>query len=170
MRRNHAPGDRRARSQPRKRRNHAAPGYVPDLSLTWADLPYNSTANARGGVAQLVRALPCHGRGRRFESGRSRHFTLYFKDLSLIKGKAWPSLRPWPLRPLPQINDMRVHVACSIGRGRPHTVRRRRANKSRPQHPNCEKAPFNGKNHGQTGIESSMRAHWFGAPPHLEDQ
>ena len=28
----------------------------------------------RGGVAQLVRALPCHGRGRGFESRRSRQF------------------------------------------------------------------------------------------------
>ena len=27
-----------------------------------------------GGVAQLVRALPCHGRGRGFESRHSRHF------------------------------------------------------------------------------------------------
>ncbi len=27
-----------------------------------------------GGVAQLVRALACHARGRRFESGHSRHF------------------------------------------------------------------------------------------------
>ena len=28
----------------------------------------------RGGVAQLVRALPCHGRGYGFESRHSRHF------------------------------------------------------------------------------------------------
>ncbi len=27
----------------------------------------------RGGVAQLVRALPCHGRGYGFEPRRSRH-------------------------------------------------------------------------------------------------
>lgn len=27
-----------------------------------------------GFVAQLVRALPCHGRGREFESRRIRHF------------------------------------------------------------------------------------------------
>ena len=28
-----------------------------------------------GGVAQLVRALPCHGRGYGFEPRRSRHFS-----------------------------------------------------------------------------------------------
>jgi hypothetical protein len=27
-----------------------------------------------GAVAQLVRALPCHGRGREFESRQHRHF------------------------------------------------------------------------------------------------
>ncbi len=31
-----------------------------------------------GGVAQLVRALACHARGRRFESGHSRHFFDFF--------------------------------------------------------------------------------------------
>src|SRR5665213_251761 len=35
--------------------------------------PPLTPSNARGGVAQLVRALPCHGRGRGFESRRSRH-------------------------------------------------------------------------------------------------
>src|SRR5262249_50981943 len=34
---------------------------------------FNSSPRPRGGVAQLVRALPCHGRGRGFESRRSRH-------------------------------------------------------------------------------------------------
>src|SRR5688572_12227091 len=29
-----------------------------------------------GGVAQLVRALPCHGRGYGFEPRRSRHFSM----------------------------------------------------------------------------------------------
>src|SRR6476646_4869336 len=35
--------------------------------------PPITRSHARGGVAQLVRALPCHGRGRGFESRRSRH-------------------------------------------------------------------------------------------------
>src|SRR6476619_8166798 len=34
--------------------------------------PPITRSHARGGVAQLVRALPCHGRGRGFESRRSR--------------------------------------------------------------------------------------------------
>lgn len=40
------------------------------LDLLWARLYV--LPHARGGVAQLVRALPCHGRGRGFESRRSR--------------------------------------------------------------------------------------------------
>jgi hypothetical protein len=36
-----------------------------------------------GGVAQLVRALPCHGRGRGFESRRSRHLPRRFAALLL---------------------------------------------------------------------------------------
>src|SRR4249919_3867111 len=43
--------------------------------------PSITRTNARGGVAQLVRALPCHGRGRGFESRRSRHF---INDLAMI--------------------------------------------------------------------------------------
>ncbi len=45
--------------------------------------PSITRTNARGGVAQLVRALPCHGRGRGFESRRSRHF---INDLAMISG------------------------------------------------------------------------------------
>ena len=36
-------------------------------------MPPLTPAIARGGVAQLVRALPCHGRGRGFEPRRPRH-------------------------------------------------------------------------------------------------
>src|SRR6476660_380846 len=46
--------------------------------------------HARGGVAQLVRALPCHGRGRGFESRRSRHF---FNDLALFGRRGSSALR-----------------------------------------------------------------------------
>ncbi len=34
------------------------------------------SVHVRGGVAQLVRALACHARGRGFESRHSRHFPL----------------------------------------------------------------------------------------------
>src|SRR5437870_10320337 len=51
----------------------AARTFFFSFSLTWRPgsrkvrLPFN------GGVAQLVRALPCHGRGYGFEPRRSRH-------------------------------------------------------------------------------------------------
>src|SRR5262245_16565247 len=48
---------------------------------------FNSSPRPRGGVAQLVRALPCHGRGRGFESRRSRHhFSNYLTDHGFLSG------------------------------------------------------------------------------------
>ena len=42
----------------------------------------------RGGVAQVVRALPCHGRGYGFEPRHSRHF---FNDFQIVMVKlGWP--------------------------------------------------------------------------------
>ena len=43
------------------------------LTVHW-QLAYILAPVFSGGVAQLVRALPCHGRGCGFESRRSRHF------------------------------------------------------------------------------------------------
>ena len=43
--------------------------------LTWEDGFHTFRVPACGGVAQLVRALPCHGRGYGFEPRRSRHFS-----------------------------------------------------------------------------------------------
>ena len=40
-----------------------------------------------GGVAQLVRALPCHGRGCGFESRRSRQHLLAFSDVLGFRGR-----------------------------------------------------------------------------------
>lgn len=45
-----------------------------------------------GGVAQLVRALACHARGREFKSRRSRHAFYYFL-LILMYRKAFGCVR-----------------------------------------------------------------------------
>ena len=44
-----------------------------------------------GDVVQLVRTLPCHGRGRGFESRRPRHI---FKHLQRTRKKIWVRLGP----------------------------------------------------------------------------
>ena len=78
--------------------------------LTRRRLPPNFAA-LRGGVAQLVRALPCHGRGYGFESRRSRHFLFPAPESPLAPGPrpgsyrmlltGWRSPRPvgfpWPI-------------------------------------------------------------------------
>jgi hypothetical protein len=56
-------------SRPRRR---LGLGILGESRRRWRCAPH------RGGVAQLVRALPCHGRGRGFESRRSRH-SLYVR-------------------------------------------------------------------------------------------
>ena len=45
--------------------------------VIFAEMVYNIFC--AGIVAQLVRALPCHGRGREFESRRFRHFLFHKK-------------------------------------------------------------------------------------------
>ena len=48
-------------------------------------------ARASGDVVQLVRTLPCHGRGREFESRRPRHI---FNHLQNNPEKIWVRLGP----------------------------------------------------------------------------
>jgi hypothetical protein len=50
------------------------PNIFPSFRLTLAER-FPTVCLPRGGVAQLVRALPCHGRGYGFEPRRSRHFS-----------------------------------------------------------------------------------------------
>ena len=47
------------------------PVYTRKVECSNHSLP---TINQSGDVVQLVRTLPCHGRGREFESRRPRHF------------------------------------------------------------------------------------------------
>ena len=46
--------------------------------------------DSNGIVAQLVRALPCHGRGREFESRRFRHFSISHRGVAqLVAHTVW---------------------------------------------------------------------------------
>ncbi len=47
-----------------------------------------------GGVAQLVRALACHARGRRFESGHSRHFSEFSDHPCQLLSDFWLQFVP----------------------------------------------------------------------------
>ena len=104
------------------------------FALTWAGAPI-PRSNARGGVAQLVRALPCHGRGRGFESRRSRHF---INDLAPVSGSrnAWTFWArqfmlvdsPHPRRPSAVLRRVRhagrlAHQHRARGRGHPAAAR-----------------------------------------------
>ena len=51
-----------------------------------------------GDVVQLVRTLPCHGRGREFESRRPRHI---FKHLHETQKKIWVRFGPISQRSAP---------------------------------------------------------------------
>ena|SRR5579863_9623588 len=53
-------------------------------------IPVNQT----GDVVQLVRTLPCHGRGRGFESRRPRHFLRSLDSLCSLGISAAESRRP----------------------------------------------------------------------------
>src|SRR5947207_10409246 len=57
------------------------------------------TLHNSGDVVQLVRTLPCHGRGREFESRRPRHFSIALCGRWLISPlSAFPVLCERPAR------------------------------------------------------------------------
>lgn len=60
------------------------------LYFTLAFVLQISYNDSNGIVAQLVRALPCHGRGREFESRRFRHFSISHRGVAqLVAHTVW---------------------------------------------------------------------------------
>ena len=55
-------------------------------TLTSLVLPTKYNPSEGGGVAQLVRALPCHGRGYGFEPRHSRHYFLVVLQIATFNG------------------------------------------------------------------------------------
>jgi hypothetical protein len=61
------------------------PVYTRKVACSNHALP---TSIQRGDVVQLVRTLPCHGRGREFESRRPRHFFYQSSAPALVSVRA----------------------------------------------------------------------------------
>ena len=68
-----ASGDRLKAELRTKDRTKTTPGKNPHKPVDEKGCVTYLLAPLSGGVAQLVRALPCHGRGYGFEPRRSRH-------------------------------------------------------------------------------------------------
>ena len=69
-----------------KDRTKPAPGKNPHKPVDEKAGVTYLLAPLSGGVAQLVRALPCHGRGYGFEPRRSRHFSVRVPSPSIRTG------------------------------------------------------------------------------------
>src|SRR5713101_2885990 len=74
------------------------PVYTRKVVRSNRTLPTIRAKYPSGDVVQLVRTLPCHGRGRGFESRRPRHI---FKHLQQTQKKIWVRLGPKSNRSTP---------------------------------------------------------------------